>query len=41
MRCPWHGWEFDIATDRNVFNPNRGRVKNYRISVESTDGQKA
>ena len=21
LRCPWHGWEFDITTGRSVFNP--------------------
>ncbi|MBC8012241.1 MAG: Rieske (2Fe-2S) protein [Burkholderiales bacterium] len=34
VRCPWHGWEFDIATGKSVFNPHRVRVKTYPVSVE-------
>ena len=34
VRCPWHGWEFEIATGRSVFNPHRVRVKTYPVSVE-------
>jgi len=33
LRCPWHGWEFDITTGRSVFNPHRTRVRSYRVSV--------
>lgn len=34
VRCPWHGWEFDIITGRSVFNPHRVRVKTYPVIVE-------
>ena len=34
LRCPWHGWEFDIATGRSVFNPHRLRVRTYDVTVE-------
>ena len=34
LRCPWHGWEFDLATGRSVFDPSRTRVKNYQVEVE-------
>lgn len=34
LRCPWHGWEFDILSGRSVFNPHRVRVKAYEVSVE-------
>jgi nitrite reductase (NADH) small subunit len=38
LRCPWHGWEFDIKTGRSIFNPHRMRVKAYDVTVEpSTD----
>lgn len=33
VRCPWHRWEFDIATGRTVF-PSRFRVKTYAVRVE-------
>lgn len=34
VRCPWHGWEFDIKTGRSVFNPHRVRVRSYDVTVE-------
>jgi 3-phenylpropionate/trans-cinnamate dioxygenase ferredoxin subunit len=37
IRCPWHGWEFDITTGRSVFNPHRCRVRSYQVTVETTD----
>lgn len=34
IRCPWHGWEFDIKTGKSVFDPNGSYVKSYPVSVE-------
>lgn len=34
LRCPWHGWEFDIETGRSYFDPARTRVRSYRVAVE-------
>lgn len=34
LRCPWHGWEFDITSGRSVFNPHKLRVKTYEVTVE-------
>lgn len=34
LRCPWHGWEFDIETGRSYFDPTRTRVRSYRVAVE-------
>ena len=34
IRCPWHGWEFDITNGRSVFNPHRLRVRSYEVTVE-------
>jgi 3-phenylpropionate/trans-cinnamate dioxygenase ferredoxin subunit len=34
LRCPWHGWEFDLATGRSIFNPHAVRVRSYDVSVE-------
>jgi nitrite reductase/ring-hydroxylating ferredoxin subunit len=39
IRCPWHGWEFDITTGQSVFNPHKVRVKSYQVTVERGDGQ--
>jgi 3-phenylpropionate/trans-cinnamate dioxygenase ferredoxin subunit len=38
IRCPWHGWEFDITTGQSVFNPHKVRVKSYEVTVEKTPG---
>jgi nitrite reductase/ring-hydroxylating ferredoxin subunit len=35
LRCPWHGWEFDIRTGQSWFDPDRTRVRRYPVSVES------
>ena len=35
LRCPWHGWEFDITTGRSIFNPHRMRVKAYDVTIEA------
>jgi nitrite reductase/ring-hydroxylating ferredoxin subunit len=33
LRCPWHGWEFDITTGRSVHDPFKTRVKSYPVEV--------
>ena len=33
LRCPWHGWEFDILNGRTIFE-SRARVKTYDVRVE-------
>lgn len=39
IKCPWHGWEFEIATGRSVFNPHKVRVKTYDVTVEPPDDE--
>jgi nitrite reductase/ring-hydroxylating ferredoxin subunit len=34
LRCPWHGWEFDIRTGQSWFDPARVRVRSYDVTVE-------
>ncbi len=34
LRCPWHGWEFDIRTGQSYCDPRRFRVRAYPVSVE-------
>ena len=34
VRCPWHGWEFDIKTGQSWFDPRRVRVRSYEVSIE-------
>jgi nitrite reductase (NADH) small subunit len=38
LRCPWHGWEFDLTTGRSVFNPHKTRVRSYEVTVEPAAG---
>lgn len=35
IKCPWHGWEFEIASGRSIFNPHRVRVRTYDVTVEA------
>lgn len=35
LRCPWHGWEFDIKTGQSWFDPQKTRVRTYPVSVEA------
>src|SRR5919199_423801 len=34
LRCPWHGWEFDVTNGRSIFSPHRVRVRAYEVTVE-------
>jgi nitrite reductase/ring-hydroxylating ferredoxin subunit len=34
VRCPWHGWEFDVRTGRSYCDPARTRVKSFDVRVE-------
>ncbi len=36
IRCPWHGWEFDIRTGQSYCDPARIRTRTY--TVETTSG---
>jgi len=33
LRCPWHGWEFDITNGKSVFDPFKCLVKTYDVEV--------
>jgi 3-phenylpropionate/trans-cinnamate dioxygenase ferredoxin subunit len=37
VRCPWHGWEFDLATGQSWCDPARQRTRPYPVSVEHGD----
>jgi len=34
IRCPWHGWEFEIKTGSSWVDPKRVRVKRYPVTVQ-------
>ncbi len=34
IRCPWHGWEFDIRTGQSWCDPARVRARRYAVAIE-------
>ena len=34
VRCPWHGWEFDIRTGKSWCDPQRTKVRRFDVRVE-------
>jgi nitrite reductase/ring-hydroxylating ferredoxin subunit len=34
IRCPWHGWEFDIRTGQSWCDPKSVRARNFPVKVE-------
>ncbi|WP_433046019.1 Rieske (2Fe-2S) protein [Dactylosporangium sp. CS-033363] len=38
VTCPWHGWEFDIATGQSYFDPTGTRTRTYAVEVEPSPG---
>lgn len=37
VRCPWHGWEYDITTGQSWVNPDNVRVRQYEVGVTASD----
>ena len=33
LRCPWHGWEFDITTSRSLADSST-QLKSYPVTIE-------
>src|SRR5437879_7786283 len=34
LKCPWHGWEYDIRTGQSWCDPKDTKVKAYPVTVE-------
>jgi nitrite reductase/ring-hydroxylating ferredoxin subunit len=34
IRCPWHGWEFDIKTGKSFCSVIKARARSYPVRVE-------
>jgi len=34
IRCPWHGWEFDIRTGQSWCDPDSVKARQFKVSVE-------
>ena len=37
LRCPWHGWEFDVKTGQSWFDPVQTRVRAFAVTVETVE----
>jgi nitrite reductase/ring-hydroxylating ferredoxin subunit len=35
LRCPWHGWEFDIRTGQSWCDPDSVKARPFAVTVES------
>ncbi|MBT5877374.1 MAG: Rieske (2Fe-2S) protein [Candidatus Latescibacteria bacterium] len=35
LRCPWHGWEFDVKTGQSWIDPKKVRTRSYPAHVSS------
>lgn len=35
IRCPWHGWEFDIRTGQSWIDPVKTRVPRFDVARET------
>jgi nitrite reductase/ring-hydroxylating ferredoxin subunit len=33
LRCPWHGWEFDVTDGRSLHDPVKERVRAYPVEI--------
>src|SRR5690606_6392294 len=36
LRCPWHGWEFDLTNGRLLVDPET-KLRGYPVEVEDED----
>jgi 3-phenylpropionate/trans-cinnamate dioxygenase ferredoxin subunit len=34
VKCPWHGWEYELSTGQSWSDPENDRVKAYEVEVE-------
>jgi nitrite reductase/ring-hydroxylating ferredoxin subunit len=37
IRCPFHGWEFEIRTGQSYCAPERLKIRKFEVSVQSGD----
>lgn len=37
LACPWHGWEYDLATGQSFLGPAEPPVRTYEVSIEAEE----
>ena len=37
LKCPWHGWEFDLETGKCLFGVSNSRIKTYEVSIQNDE----
>ena len=37
IRCPWHGFEYRLDSGQSLVQPERLRLKTYRVEIEDSD----
>jgi 3-phenylpropionate/trans-cinnamate dioxygenase ferredoxin subunit len=37
LRCPWHGWEFDIRTGQSYVDPGKTFLRTYPVEAVAGD----
>jgi 3-phenylpropionate/trans-cinnamate dioxygenase ferredoxin subunit len=35
VKCPWHGWEYELATGQSWYKPESDRVRAYDVFVQT------
>jgi nitrite reductase (NADH) small subunit len=35
LKCPWHGWEFDLDSGKSLFGISNRKVKTYPVEVKN------
>src|ERR1700675_4260572 len=35
VRCPWHGWEYEISTGQSWCDPKSTVARQFKIAIES------
>ncbi|MEU3274946.1 Rieske 2Fe-2S domain-containing protein [Saccharomonospora sp. NPDC006951] len=35
LACPWHGWEYDLATGQSFLGPGEKPARGFEVSVQS------
>jgi nitrite reductase/ring-hydroxylating ferredoxin subunit len=38
LKCPWHGWEFDVTDGHLVVDPDGMRARSYDVSIGDCEG---